>query len=316
MNRRFVDKVVVFLGLGVLSSSIPELLTGSTPVTRYVEPRVFLVLVLLYGIPSFLILEYSLWNKFRLSDVFLLGTITGVLVEGIAVNTYYNPSPSVMGDFSGYGRIAGVNFDWALYITLFHGVYSVTVPVVALLVIFRERLEGLRLSFVERTALVLVLSGVLYLFNVSGDVYSPPPVYHVFSLVGIICILAFHRVLQGKRLSGPLWPARFLVLYAPLLVPVVFYGGAKILPVSLHVLFGVFMFIALYNVLWRFHVLDIRGSWRVARDLLVGMIIVSAISLLANGYYLLSVPILVFSAFVVTVDSRIKRVSFKDDVIL
>lgn len=58
----------------------------------------------------------------------LLGAAYGVLEEGIYIQSWYNPHhPIGMGD---YGRLWDTSWVWATELTIFHAVFSITIPVI------------------------------------------------------------------------------------------------------------------------------------------------------------------------------------------
>jgi len=300
----------VFMVVGFFASSIPELLTGSSPFSRYILPHIFILLMIVYGVPAILILDYSVKRGLRYSDVLILGLTVGVIIEGLAVNTYYNPASEVMGDFSSYGRIYGVNLNWMVYITIFHALFSLTVPLaVSLLILGEEGLE-LRLSNRLRMILLILLLIVLLLFNISQDVYRPPSQYYILSFILIILIYYFHRINYGKRLPPTRlkWPERKpIVLYPPILIIAAFYLLEKLVPPILHILVGVLLFTAIHNTLYNYEILLPENSWPIARNLLIGLIMTSIISLIANAYYYLIPSIILYTGLTLILEKHYNR---------
>ncbi len=296
--------------VGFFASSIPELLTGSTPFSRYMLPHIFIPLMIVYGVPAVLILDYSVKRGLRYSGVLILGLIVGVIIEGLAVNTYYNPSSEVMGDFSSYGRIYGVNLNWMVYITIFHAIFSLTVPLgVSLLILGKEGLE-LRLSNRLKKILLILLLIVLLLFNISQDAYRPPLQYYILSFMLIILIYYFHRINYGKRLPPTRlkWPeGKAIVFYPPILIIVAFYVLEKLVPPILHILVGVLLFAAIHNTLYNYEILLPIDSWPIVRNLLIGLIITSIISLIANAYYYLTPSIILYIGLTLILEKRYNK---------
>jgi hypothetical protein len=115
--------------LVVLASVIPEVLTGSTPVFTLIDPIRDLGLLGFYGAGSLLIRDIALrWRK-GWAAVLLLGLAYGIAEEGIATKTMVDPSSSAAGFLSVYGRLAGMNWVFAVVIALFHAIFSIALPI-------------------------------------------------------------------------------------------------------------------------------------------------------------------------------------------
>ena len=112
-----------------LSAGIPELLTGSTPYWQFINPPNLLILLTVYGLPAILYREIMIRWRLGYWELLLLGLIQGVYIEGILVNTFFDPRMSKMGVFSTYGRFFFFYWSWAFYISFFHSIFSVTVPI-------------------------------------------------------------------------------------------------------------------------------------------------------------------------------------------
>ena len=127
------------LVLLLFSPGLVEYLSGSSPLTNLVlNPPFFVFQVLLnaglYGPGVLLIREAKIRWKKGWATVLLLGLAYGILEEGIALSTMFNPtsSPVVSSGLSGYGQYAGVNWVWASQIDIIHALFSISVPILLL----------------------------------------------------------------------------------------------------------------------------------------------------------------------------------------
>ncbi len=123
------------LALLLLAPSIPELLTGSTPISRLaIDPVGFAVSygfdVGLYGTGALLIREASVILRRGWASVLVWGAAYGIAEEGLAVHTFFERSGPPVGALTAYGSAGGVNWLWALGLTIFHATYSITLPIV------------------------------------------------------------------------------------------------------------------------------------------------------------------------------------------
>lgn len=156
------------LALLLLAPTIPELLTGSTPISELVfDPIGFAIgfagIVGLYGTGALLIREFAVYFRKGWATILLLGAAYGIAEEGLAVHTFFEPAgQSPVGAFGWYGHAFGVNWLWALGLTAFHAVYSIALPILLTYLFFPEVRNERWLS---RGAIVLVAG--IYLFVVA-----------------------------------------------------------------------------------------------------------------------------------------------------
>ena len=152
----------------LLTPGIPEYLSGSSAVSAVVlNPPLFLFQVLanlgLYGPGALLVREASVrWNK-GWATVLLLGAAYGILEEGVALSTLFNPAAAPVGTLGSYGHWLGVNWVWAAGIVPFHAVFSISLPILLLGLALPEtsgvRLLGRRQA--PATLFILVLDVLL-----------------------------------------------------------------------------------------------------------------------------------------------------------
>jgi hypothetical protein len=120
-----------------LTPGIPEYLSGSSSVAGLiVAPGVFFLFLLLnlglYG-PGVLLVREALvrWRKGWLAAL-LLGGAYGLLEEGTALSTLFDPRASVVGGLGSYGHFDGVSWVWAIGVLGVHIVLSIGLPIVLL----------------------------------------------------------------------------------------------------------------------------------------------------------------------------------------
>ena len=101
----------------MLSPGIPEDLTGSSAVNAiFLNPIMFLFGIVanlgLYGPGVLLIREAKVRWKKGWATVLLLGAAYGILEEGIALSTLFNPLANPVGQLGIFGHWVGVNWVW------------------------------------------------------------------------------------------------------------------------------------------------------------------------------------------------------------
>ncbi|MGB6500516.1 MAG: hypothetical protein WBG19_03830 [Thermoplasmata archaeon] len=122
------------LALLVFTPAIPELLTGSTPIGSIAfDPVGFVIdyafLLGLYGAGALLVREFAVYFHKGWASILLLGGAYGILEEGFAVHTFFQPSGSPVDALAVFGHAGGVNWLWALGISAFHATYSIALPI-------------------------------------------------------------------------------------------------------------------------------------------------------------------------------------------
>lgn len=149
------------LCLLLLTPGIPEYLSGSSSLEALVlnPPAFFLSLLLnlaLYG-PGVLLVREAMvrWRK-GWASVIALGAAYAVLEEGIAVDTFFDPTASPVGALGSYGHFLGVSWVWVTGIVMVHVVYSIGLPIV---------LHGLALPEVRGRSL-LSRRGIVLAFGI------------------------------------------------------------------------------------------------------------------------------------------------------
>ena len=121
------------LCLYFLTPGIIEYVSGSSPIANLVfsPPAFFIGLLInsaLYLPGGLLIREAAIRWKKGWTSVLLLGASYGVLEEGIALGTLFNPKPPVPNP--GYWH--GVNWIYAAFVVPYHAVFSIAMPLLLL----------------------------------------------------------------------------------------------------------------------------------------------------------------------------------------
>src|SRR5260370_22066142 len=150
----------------------------------------------LYGRGVILIREAKIrWNK-GWASVFLLGAAYGIVEEGLALRTLFDPTSSVVGNLGVYGHWLGVHWVWTVGLVVFHSVFSIRLPIFIFGLAFPDlkskslvSLTGVRLSI-----LTLAIDCVLLSFLVN---YWPAEIWGLLILSSIVVALL---VVAAKKL--------------------------------------------------------------------------------------------------------------------
>jgi len=265
------DRIPPALVLLFLSPAIGELLSGSSPPNEYFTLFGLTILTALYGGGALLVREIKIRWKKGAGSLLLLGASYGVIEEGLMVASWFNPNWPDLGIMGVFGRWLGVNWVWAVDLTIYHAVVSITVPIMLVELAYPEKrgqawLRGRWLHGVAAVFTLDVLFG-LFLFNrVTG--YTPESIQIGFAfIIAALFLYAAHRLGRGwvVNLNRPVRRPLYYLLYTFLgsvACVAVFYILPNIVPAPGGPLFVVVIGVALILLLIR----GLRFNWRSSTD--------------------------------------------------
>ena len=189
MRRLAHPSVVLYF----LSPIIAELLSGSAPPAEFFSPFTFLLLTAFYGSGALLIRELTFrWQK-GWPTILLLGLAYGIVEEGLAVKSFFDPAWMDLGPLGEYGRWAGVNWVWSMGLTLYHAVFSIALPILLTNLLFPgwKRKPWLRRRTFRLWGVVLAL--VVLLCNLFLTTYRPSWLHLMLSAVAVVALFLLAR---------------------------------------------------------------------------------------------------------------------------
>jgi hypothetical protein len=202
------------LVLFVLSPMIGELLSGSAPPAEFFNPAGFVVLAMLYGGGAILARELThRWGK-GWPTLLVLGAAYGIAEEGLMCKSFFDPNWMDLGALGSYGRWAGVNWVWAVELTIYHAAFSIAIPVLLVSVMFATRRREAWLSRRKFYVLLILwlVNGILIFFFIGS--YRPPLVHYLLTIMIMIglCVIArglphpmFVWDVGSKKAAHPFW---------------------------------------------------------------------------------------------------------------
>ena len=226
------------LFLLLLTPGIPEYLSASSQITLLVLNPILFFLFLganigLYGSGVILIREAMIRWKKGWATVFLLGVAYGIVEEGLALWTLFNPLAQPVGNLGFYGHWLGVNWVWTVGLLIFHSVYSIGLPIFLFGLAFPElkrkslvSMRGIRISLVGLivdSILLFILESAIY------GPYNPGAGLMIFSGIVVTIFVVAARKLPGDllkiKLSEPKWGPRKFAIVGALLFPATLLAG-------------------------------------------------------------------------------------------
>jgi len=120
-----------------LTPGIPEYLSGSSSFVLLARNPIFFLLFLalnvgLYGPGVLLAREAFVRWRPGWAGMILIGAAYGLLEEGTALSTLFDPATRVVGSQGSYGHFVGVNWVWLVGVLNVHIVFSVGLPILLL----------------------------------------------------------------------------------------------------------------------------------------------------------------------------------------
>lgn len=205
LQMRIPPAVVLFF----LSPAIAELLSGSAPPSEFFDPFGFFLLASLYGSGALISRELKIrWSKGYVS-MFIQGAAYGVIEEGLMVKSFFDPDWMDLGILGSYGRWQGVNWVWAEWLTIYHAVFSIAIPITLVELAYVERRNRSWLG--KKTFIGLVaLLGVVAVFGYFAlTALRPPPIHYGLAAATVIILVVSARkvsIRTGKK--GKLRPPK------------------------------------------------------------------------------------------------------------
>jgi hypothetical protein len=203
--------------LALMSPIIAEMLSGSSPPREFFNPLSFALLLGLYGAGVVVVRELTvIWNK-SWASVIVMGAAYGILEEGVAVKSFFDPNWMDLGGLGEYGRYLGTNWVWSVWLTIFHSAVSIALPIFLIAILY-PHLKGQRFLTRKRFKMVLV---VLFLdvlvCTTLLNPYVPLVPMYLLSIGAVFFLVYFARHLPKNLLTpshaAPTWsPRRFAIL--------------------------------------------------------------------------------------------------------
>jgi hypothetical protein len=164
---------------------------------------------MLYGFGALITRELTLrWqNKsYAFLTLIFLGLAYGCIEEGLFLMSFFNPDWGDLGDFQYYGRVMGVNWTWAVFLAIFHMVFSIIVPIVLAHYAFPTIKEEQWLpNYLLIIFIVLfLLGGGVWIFFVYTDFgYLPGILEYLLCLFVTILLILLARFIPNNFLEEP-----------------------------------------------------------------------------------------------------------------
>ena len=176
----------------VLAPFLAEIISGATPLPQFFLPGIFLgYVIVLYGLQVLVIREVAIRGKLGLLGLWCLGLVYGLYNEGLRAETLFYPLPAPLEEFFAYGLVGGVRVPFTVWISLWHGLFSVVTPILLVEYLFpdKARQPWLPLKATWSVAVLSVATAVAY-FVFLGDEATTQPSATLAAHLGFMVVAA------------------------------------------------------------------------------------------------------------------------------
>ena len=199
-----------------LAPAIAELLSGSAPPAEFFNPISLLLLASLYGSGALVIREMKVRLSKGYVSMLVLGMVYGIVEEGLMVKSFFDPEWGDLGILGIYGRWQGVNWVWVEWLTIYHAIFSIAIPITIVELAYPERRNESWVGNKKFMGLVVLMGAVTvfgYLFLTD---YRPPfPQYFLSAAIATLLILVAWRIPVNTGRNGilqALMPKKLLLI--------------------------------------------------------------------------------------------------------
>lgn len=177
----------------LLAPVVGELLSSSTPLPAFLVG--WLPMALLYGCGVLLVREFAVrWRRGWLG-IALLGAAYGIVEEGLVTRAFFDPNWEDLGALATFGSDAGVNWLWALQLTIYHAAISVGVTLLLDRLLFPDRWEE---PWLTKRSMRWCFAGVGVWIVIGFFLYRPPAGYLVATAIIVGLLVAAARIVPRR----------------------------------------------------------------------------------------------------------------------
>jgi len=195
-RRPFAPAATLF----VVAPLIGEVLFGALPLSQL--PFGLLGLIGLYGGGALLVRETARRRGLSAWWVVVLGMAYGIFEEGTVVQSLFDQHYRGLDFLGFYGHWAGVNWVWSLFIVPYHAVFSITIPIALVDLLYpalrREPWLG-RAALIATGAIFALNAVLLAVFHTHLFTPRAPDVSLAVNVVALVMIV----VVVASALRAP-----------------------------------------------------------------------------------------------------------------
>jgi hypothetical protein len=188
--RRYFPALTLIL----IAPLVAEVLPGSAPISR---PALLPFIVLIYGPGALLIRDVVRSNGRGWVSILVLGAAYGVMEEGIALQSLFNPD---LYNASAWGRLGPVNAVYAVAVIPIHAIWSAAVPILLVDLLFPDGRDRPYLGQLGQVvtgcwyAVGVALLGLLTRYSIAPQFRAAPVLIVWSAIVAVSLIMLAFRL--------------------------------------------------------------------------------------------------------------------------
>lgn len=256
------------LCLVLIATVLPELLTGSSPISSFLSPFHLIILLLGYGVTVLLVREIAVRNNLSFGGIFILGFAFGVFNEGLLAKTLIRASELPVSQYNNYGYFLGVSFPFTVAISFWHALASVLTPILLVYWLYPENSTRPWLNKKFTAALIVIILALGSVMLLGKEIVKGTPLQLTILLGLMLASFLIARRFTPTANTGetpanlnlkPMWlGASLFFTYFLLLVSI----AGKKFPLIL-------FFAAFFLIVWLYYKILKRNGWLTKKNLIL-----------------------------------------------
>lgn len=277
------------LSLYILAAIIPEMLSGSTPPLRFIQPYNLIFLPLLYGSSALLIREAVMRRRLGWANVLLMGAAFGVFQEALVVQTWFSFAAPGSASYTATNFSVAQGIDWSAAIgyTCYHSVISIATPLLLIKHLFPRQaaLPWLSRKSAFFLGIWLLIPSAALAINVATHLFAaqgyhgpsqPQYRYAALAVVALVALGLTIRLPAPRPSSRPAPATRRVFLTAIGLTLLFFITILPLAATPLPAAIPLTMTVAVVVWgLWRARSWSSRAGWGPAQEYALGLGVVA-----------------------------------------
>lgn len=256
------------VSLVLIAMILPELLTGSSLISTFLDPGHLVILFLGYGMAVLLFREIAIRNNFSLGGIFILGFAFGVFNEGMLAKTLIRASELPISQYDHFGYFLGVSFPFTFMISLWHALASVLIPILLVYWLYPESSNRpwLNKKFTTFLSAVFLILGAMAVLGKDIILGTPLQLAVLLGLM-IVSFLIARRFTQTNTVNEtstnltlkPMWLGTSL-LFTYFLFLIYFVSKKPSL---------IIFFIVFFLIVWGYYKILKNQGWLTPKNLML-----------------------------------------------
>ena len=125
-------------------------------------------------------------------SLFILGAAYGISEEGLMVKSFFDPNWMDLGVLGSYGRWMDVNWVWAEWLTIYHAIFSIAIPITLVELAYAEKRNESWIGNKTLISLILLLGIITAIGYFALTPCKPPIIQYMLTIMSVIILSLIH----------------------------------------------------------------------------------------------------------------------------